>query len=82
MANEIDPRKLIDLDLVNLLRYCKELQDRKDTDDEFQVEVMMKSFQLGTKTRPKLLIFDMDETLVAAKFEGNVMPTFEETFHF
>jgi len=29
---------------------------------------MMKSIELGKKTSPKLLIFDLDETLVAAKF--------------
>ena len=31
-ANE-DPSKLIDLELVNLLRYCHELRTHKDTDD-------------------------------------------------
>jgi hypothetical protein len=79
---EEDPRKLIDLDLVNLLRYCKELNDQKEDDEEYQDEVMLKSFQLGTKTKPKTLIFDMDETLVAAKFEGNIPETFEENFKF
>ena len=43
---------------------------------------MMKSLQLGTKTKDKLLIFDMDETLIAAKFEGNVPDGFETTFKF
>lgn len=33
---------------------------------------MMKSLELGKQTAPKLLIFDMDETLIAAKFENRV----------
>lgn len=42
----------------------------------------MKSIELGKKTAPKLLIFDMDETLVAAKFKGSIPPKFEKTFSF
>jgi len=42
----------------------------------------MKSIELGKKTKPKLLIFDMDETLVAAKFGGHVPDKFESTFKF
>lgn len=70
-----DPSKLIDLELVNLLRYCHELQENKE-DDDYQTDVMMKSLQIGAKTKDKLLIFDMDETLVAAKFEGHVPSNF------
>ena len=43
---------------------------------------MMKSIQLGTKTKERTLIFDMDETLVAAKFEGHIPTGFEPTFKF
>jgi hypothetical protein len=43
---------------------------------------MMKSLELGKKTAPKLLIFDMDETLVAAKFEGSVPDNFTPTFSY
>eukprot|EP00806_Schmidingerella_arcuata_P003485 Macronucleus_4161.p1 GENE.Macronucleus_4161~~Macronucleus_4161.p1 ORF type:complete len:199 (+),score=71.15 Macronucleus_4161:1-597(+) len=43
---------------------------------------MLKSMQLGTKTKDKFLIFDMDETLVAAKFEGYIPSGFEPTFTF
>lgn len=43
---------------------------------------MLKSIQIGTKTKDKLLIFDMDETLVAAKFEGHIPTGFEPTFKF
>ena len=42
----------------------------------------MKSIELGRKTAPKLLIFDMDETLVAAKFKGSVPAKFQKTFSF
>ena len=41
---------------------------------------MMKSFELGKLTQPKLLIFDMDETLVAAKFAGHISNNFQPTF--
>jgi len=41
---------------------------------------MMKSIELGKKTAPKLLIFDMDETLIAAKFAGKIPKDFVETF--
>ena len=33
MGQEEDPSKLIDLELVNLLRYCHELQQHKENDD-------------------------------------------------
>lgn len=81
MEQQTDPSKLIDLELINLLKYCYNLAKLKDNDD-YQEEIMMKSIELGKKTSPKLLIFDMDETLVAAKFKGNVPPKFEKTFSF
>lgn len=43
---------------------------------------MLKSFQVGKEKKQKLLIFDMDETLVAAKFEGRIPKDFEPTFKF
>jgi len=44
---------------------------------------LLKSIDLGpAKGGKKLLIFDMDETLVAAKFEGHVPAKFNETFSF
>jgi len=33
MAGDEDPSKLIDLELVNLLRYCHELLQHKEKDD-------------------------------------------------
>ena len=81
IGGEEDPSKLIDLELVNLLRYCHELMQQKEN-EEYQDEVMLKSIQLGAKTKDRLLIFDMDETLIAAKFEGHIPDGFEHTFKF
>ena len=82
MMAEKDPSKLIDLELVNLLKFCNDLKVKhKDTDD-YQEEVMMKSLELGKKTKEKTLILDMDETLVAAKFEGKEPKNFKRTFSF
>jgi hypothetical protein len=33
MSGQEDPSKLIDLELINLLRYCHELMQHKDSDD-------------------------------------------------
>ena len=43
---------------------------------------MMKTVQLGKKTHDKLIIFDMDETLVAAKYVDEIPNGFESTFKF
>jgi TFIIF-interacting CTD phosphatase-like protein len=72
---------LIDFELIKLLQYCKILALKKET-EEYQEDVLLKSLDLGKKEGKKLLIFDMDETLVAAKFEGGVPKGFEETFSF
>ena len=80
-ANVIDPSKLIDSELVNLLRYCHELLAHKETED-YQDEMLLKSQSLGTKTKERLIIFDMDETLIAAKFEGHTPAGFEPIFNF
>lgn len=80
-GSQVDPSKLIDLELVNLLRYCHELEQHKETED-YQDDIMLKSLQLGMKTKDRLLIFDMDETLIAAKFEGYIPNGFEPTFKF
>ena len=41
---------------------------------------MMKAVTLGKVTHKKLLIFDMDETLIAAKFHNRLPAGFETTF--
>ena len=77
----MDVTKLLDLELVNLLKYCHEMSLCRENDD-YQDELMLKGFELGKKTKDKLLIFDMDETLIAAKFQGKVPEKFEKTFSY
>lgn len=77
-----DPSKLCDLELINLLKFCNELKNRYKETDDHQEEVMMKSLELGKKTAEKTLILDMDETLIAAKFEGKEQKHFKTSFKF
>lgn len=76
-----DPTKLIDFELIKLLRYCMKLAQNRES-EEYEDELMLKAFTLGKATKPKTVIFDMDETLVAAKFEGRIPHGFEPTFKF
>ncbi len=47
MSKEIeDPTKLIDFQLIKLLNYCNTLRRYKE-EDEYEDELMLKSFQLG-----------------------------------
>jgi len=48
MNQQIDPTKLIDIELINLLKYCYNLTKLKDNDD-YQEELIMKSIELGKK---------------------------------
>ena len=72
MMAEQDPSKLIDLDLVNLLKFCDELRKnhKNEDNDDYQEELLNKALELGKKTKEKTVILDMDETMIAAKFEG------------
>ncbi len=63
----MDVTNLIDIELIKLLKYCSNLVHNRES-DHYQDEIMDKAIELGKKTADKLLIFDMDETLVAAKF--------------
>ena len=82
MMAEKDPTKLIDLELVNLLKFCNDLKNKYKDDDDYQEEIMMKSMELGKQTKEKTLILDMDETLIAAKFEGKEPKKFVRSFSF
>jgi FMN phosphatase YigB (HAD superfamily) len=42
----------------------------------------MKSFELGKVTKTKVLIFDMDETLISARFESRMIDGFQTSFTF
>ena len=43
---------------------------------------MMKSFQLGLKKKQKVLVFDMDETLISARFKNRIPENFKSTFDY
>lgn len=76
-----DKEQLIDLELVNLLKYCSELHDKHKLDNEaYQEEIMLKSIELGKKTKQKLLILDMDETMVSARFRSRLPQGFKDEF--
>jgi hypothetical protein len=85
MMAEKDPSKLIDLELINLLKFCNDLKNKHKETDDYQEEIMMKSIELGKKSKgedTKTLLLDMDETLIAAKFDGKEPPKFKRTFSF
>lgn len=82
MSGETDPSKLCDLELIKLLKFCDDLKNKYKETDEHQEEVMMKSLELGKKTKEKTLILDMDETLIAAKFDGKEPAKFKPTFSY
>lgn len=66
MMAEKDPSKLIDLELVKLLKFCNTLKKDNQEKEEYQDELMMKGLSIGKKSKDKTLILDMDETLIAA----------------
>ena len=51
-GDENHPSKLIDLELLNLLKFCGELFDSfKNNNEDYQEEIMLKSIELGKKTK-------------------------------
>ena len=80
MNAEGDPSKLIDLELVNLIKFCNDLKLKYKDTDEHEDEIMSKGLEIGKKKKEKTLILDMDETLIAAKFEGKEPKNFQTTF--
>lgn len=82
MMAEKDPSKLIDLELVNLLKFCNDLKIKHKQTEEYQEDLMMKSLELGKKHKNKTIILDMDETLIAAKFDGKEPKGFKASFTF
>lgn len=80
LMNETDPSKLIDLELVNLLKFCHNLKTKHSQTEDYQDNVMMNSIELGGAKKQKTLILDMDETMVAAKFNNNLPKNFMESF--
>ena len=52
MQTEDHPSKLIDLELLNVLKFCQDLyQGYKENNDDYQEEIMMKSIELGKKNK-------------------------------
>jgi predicted secreted acid phosphatase len=43
---------------------------------------MCNGLSIGKKTKDKTLVLDMDETMIAAAFEGRISEGFKETFAF
>lgn len=77
-----DPSKLIDLELVSLLKYCSKLQEQYRDSDDYQDELMSKSLELGARNKDKTVILDMDETMIAAKLGSKLPKNFHPTFCF
>jgi len=73
----------VDRDLIDLLKFCHKLfLTYKEGNDDYATDLYMKSFELGKKVKNKVLIFDMDETLVSARFESRLIEGFKTTFTF
>jgi hypothetical protein len=67
MSPDYTPQSLIDMKLIETLRFCHLLyQANKVSNDDYASIVLMKSVELGKKRKQKVLVFDMDETLVSA----------------
>ena len=52
----------------------------KQNNEDYQEEIMLKSVELGKKAKQKLLILDMDETMIAARFRSKVPDNFQTHF--
>lgn len=67
MPPEYSPQSLIDMQLIETLRFCHILyQANKVSNEDYASIVLMKSVELGKRRKQKVLVFDMDETLVSA----------------
>ena len=81
MQQDEHPSKLIDLELLNLLKFCGDLFNTyKHNNEDYQEEIMLKSIELGKKQKQKVLVLDMDETMVSARFKSRMPPGFVTTF--
>ena len=71
-----NPTKLIDLELVRLLKFCNDLKNKHKGTDAYQEEIMMKSLEIGKTDKEKTLILDMDECMIATSFKGKETKNF------
>ena len=64
-----------------MLKFCGELHTAyKNDNEDYQEEIMLKSIELGKKNKQKLLVLDMDETMVSARFKNRLPAGFVTTF--
>ena len=69
------------MELLNLIKYCGELHTAyKTNNDDYDEEIMLKSIELGKKSKQKVLVLDMDETMVSARFKSKLPEGFITTF--
>ena len=72
--------KLIDMELVKLIKFCNDLKIKfKDTED-CQMALIEKALELEKQDKEKTLILDMDETMIATSFEGKLTTNFQSDF--
>jgi len=78
---ENHPAKLIDVELLNVLKFCGDLYNAcKLNNEDYSEEIMLKSIELGKKTKQKVLVLDMDETMVSARFKSKLPEDFQTSF--
>lgn len=67
--------------MINILTKCKELHDKyKIKNEDYDFYIYDKCFELGKKDKNKLIVFDMDETLISACFDFNKQDWFNPHF--
>ena len=74
--------KLIDMQLVKLIKFCNDIFVKHHDSDEYQEELMMRALEIGKKEKEKTLILDMDETMIGTQFEGKMTENFNADFEF
>lgn len=80
-AEDNHPAKLIDAELLNVLKFCGDLFNAyKLNNEDYSEEIMLKSIELGKKVKQKVLVLDMDETMVSARFNSKLPADFQTSF--
>lgn len=80
-AEDNHPAKLIDVELLNVLKFCGDLFNKYKLDNEdYSEDIMLKSIELGKKLKQKVLVLDMDETMVSARFKSKLPAEFITNF--
>lgn len=74
--------KLIDMQLVKLIKFCNDIYVKHHDSVEYQEELMMRALEIGKKEKEKTLILDMDETMIGTQFEGKMTENFNADFEF